>query len=254
MIKRILFLILLFGACSAGQFWVTILGYHKVMPVPQHNYDISTVEFEQQMNFIKDSYKIISLADLQRKIEKNEPLEGNSVVVTIDDGDKSIYTYAHPILKKLNIPYTFFIYTDVATERRAVTWKELIELSKDGVTIGSHTITHCHLNRRLAGETPEEYAKRVVKELQGSKKILEERLNLPVNTIAYPYGEFNDFVEKQTKDAGYELIFTTRYGRNYPPIDKYRLKRIMIFKDTSIEDFINLFTYIDKKKAVKPAN
>lgn len=100
------------------------------------------------------------------------------------------------------------------------TWTQVEELAAAGVAIGSHTRHH----RRLS-ELPAPVRE---VELAGSLADLRERLPQALAFIAYPNGDHDDAVCEATREAGYELGFTTEKGRNSTGTDPYRLRRVSI--------------------------
>jgi len=71
---------------------------------------------------------------------------------------------------------------------RLLNWTEVSEMRKSGFTFGSHSLTHAD----LAAEEPE----KARKEIGESKKILEARLQEPVNFFCYPFGSYSPEVKK----------------------------------------------------------
>ena len=91
-----------------------ILAYHRIdwlTNYPWGELPVTPDEFEAQINYIVEHYKVISLEELYISIQQKRKLPHNAVVITIDDGYKDIYTNAYPILKKYNIPATVFLAT-----------------------------------------------------------------------------------------------------------------------------------------------
>lgn len=144
---------------------------------------------------------------------------GKAVVVTFDDGYRSAFTNAFPILASLGIPGTVFVATDFigstlaawpgtdcwigsAHERELVpmTWKELRILQAAGWEIGSHGRTHA----RLVSVGDAELAD----ELAGSRSAIENELGCPCRSLAYPYGETDARVESTAHAVGYEAACT----------------------------------------------
>ena len=136
--------------------------------------------------------------------------EENGVVITFDDGDKSIYHYAFPILKKYGVrPVVFLIVDYIGKEdywdmtlvgRRSphLSWNEIYEMKAWGIEFGSHTLSHRNLTKLPAQE--------VECELRNSKRLLEERLGV-VNCVSYPFNRTNSEVIKQARQAGYRYGF-----------------------------------------------
>ena len=76
------------------------------------------------------------------------------MAITIDDGYRSVYDLAYPILKKHNFTATLFIYTDfVDNSPNALTWEQLRELAQAGFEVEAHTITHADLTLKRKGES-----------------------------------------------------------------------------------------------------
>jgi len=92
-----------------------ILCYHGVTSEPSSgiiNYSrkhISEQEFEKQMHYLKVNCNVLSIDDVVNFHNSRIPYPNNSVVVTFDDGFRNNFTKAVPILKKYNIPATFYI-------------------------------------------------------------------------------------------------------------------------------------------------
>jgi peptidoglycan/xylan/chitin deacetylase (PgdA/CDA1 family) len=82
----------------------------------------------------------------------------------------------------------------------------LAELTRAGVTVGSHTASHALLTQ--------ESRDRVRDELRGSRRALERRLGAPVRHFAYPDGRFDAGVVEEVAAAGYRTAFTTCQHRD----------------------------------------
>ncbi|HZR78093.1 MAG TPA: polysaccharide deacetylase family protein, partial [Chthoniobacterales bacterium] len=104
--------------------------------------------FEQQMNMLKErGITVIGMQDLLawKRGEKNIP--PRCAVVTFDDGLKSQYEVAWPIMKKLGYTFTMFIYTEgvrggLFGGGEAITWEMLADMRDNGIDIQAHSATH----------------------------------------------------------------------------------------------------------------
>jgi peptidoglycan/xylan/chitin deacetylase (PgdA/CDA1 family) len=101
-----------------------------------------------------------------------------------------------------------------------LTWDEIVEMSRDGIDFGSHTVSHPLL-------TYENDAK-VEQELHSSKQTLEEKLAKKVKTFAYPNGDWDDRIRTMVKDSGYDLAFSVNRGWYFQGADRYTIPRIML--------------------------
>ena len=103
---------------------------------------------------------------------------------------------------------------------KMLTWDQVIEMSRNGIEFGSHTITHPLL-------TFEDYFT-VNHELCASKQILEEKLDKKVRAFAYPNGDCDLRVRRQVRQVGYECAFSTRPGSHQGGHDLFNIQRIVL--------------------------
>jgi peptidoglycan/xylan/chitin deacetylase (PgdA/CDA1 family) len=192
---------------------VVVLLYHRFEGSAGGMYSITPEVFEEHLQKLKDSgVEIISMSDFLawRRGEKNIPHK--AALITIDDGYASAYDIARPILKKHGYPWTYFIYTKyVGAGGKSITWEQLAELHKEGVEIGSHTISHIDL-RTVHGRSSEAYEQWLHDEIVESRHTIEKATGGRCIVFAYPAGGWNQKVRDVVKEAGYEAAFTA-YGQ-----------------------------------------
>ena len=197
---------------------------------------ISTAEFEKEMQAVKDNgFTVISMQDFLawRRGEKDIPAK--SALITLDDGWVSGYNNAWPILKKYHYPFTVFIYINyVGTGGKSMSWDQLADMRDAGVDIESHTYSHSNLRvpgggvdaKSRAGIKADVAALGVDgwlrKEIIDSKKVLENKLGIKVNALAYPFGIYTKRALEVVKEAGYEAAFTV-YGQQLRTSSPYDL-------------------------------
>ena len=243
------FLYSLFSEKSRGR----ILVYHSISEDPLNPFSVSPEDFEEQVRFVSQEYNVISLKELIACIrDESREIPPDSVVITSDDGFRDNYTYAYPILKKYGVPATIFVITerlesDGASQPAAkdhesslyLSWDQIIEMSRNGVSIGSHTCTHPW----LTDVTLEEARREIVE----SKARLEQQLDKPVCLFAYPGGRIRDFdqdIISSVANSGYSGACTGLNGTNKDGISPYLLRRTKI----EVGDGVYVF-----KKALKGA-
>lgn len=220
------------GISSNGVQQVPILCYHRFGNGCSSPLCMPKDIFERQMKYLKDNgYHVISPKQLQDFLAYRKPLPKKSVMITVDDGYRSFYTIAYPILKKYGYPATLFIYTNyVGVSRKAITWDQLRELKRNGVTIGSHTIMHSDLSKQGDNESKEAYALRLRNETMKSKMIIDRKLNQDTFFFSYPFGRVNPATMMATRKAGYKLAVTVDRGGNAFYANPYLLRRDQILK------------------------
>lgn len=195
---------------------VPILCYHRFAKRCKDALCVTEKAFKAQMQYLKKkNYRVISLKELVGFLEYKRALPRNAIVITIDDGYKSVYDIAVPILKKHGFTATLFIYTDfVGASSNSMTWQQLRELKAQGFEIGSHTLSHPDLTLKRKGETDQKYRARVRKEIFESKKIIDREMKQNTQFIAFPYSTYNMQVLNLVKKANYKLGLTVETGEN----------------------------------------
>ncbi|MGH9424900.1 MAG: polysaccharide deacetylase family protein, partial [Terriglobia bacterium] len=170
----------------------------------------------------------------------------NTVVITFDDGFRSVYEHALPVLQNFGFPATIFLVTDYCEKTNAwpgqplyierqplLRWSEVKEMSRSGFSFGSHTRTHPDL-RTLPSDQAEE-------ELVSSKKMIEDATGRPVDTLAYPYGAHDAAIVRLAKEH-FRLACSTNLGFVNPDSDPFALERIEMYYFQSLVLFRRLFS------------
>ncbi|MGB6371779.1 MAG: polysaccharide deacetylase family protein, partial [Atribacterota bacterium] len=225
----------------AEEIIIPILTYHNFTEDEGSSYNINIVEFEKQMDYLAThNYSVISLSELLKGLRTGQ-LPPKPIVITIDDGFKSTYTLAYPVLKKYNFPATLFLYTNfIEKNSGSLTWKEIREMTKNNIEIGSHTLSHCNLLKYQKNENYETYLARIRREIFLSKEILESKIQGKVKFFAYPYGAYSSIIKDLAIQAGYEGILNANSMNNILTVDPFSLNRQIIFGQSSFNSFIRI--------------
>lgn len=220
---------------------IPILTYHNFTTEESSSYKINIVEFEKQMDYLAaHNYSVISLSELLKGL-KTSQLPPKPIVITIDDGYKSTYTLAYPVLRKYNFPATLFIYTNfIEKNNGSLTWEEIREMTKNNIEIGSHTLSHCNLLKYKKNENYETYLTRIKKEIFLSKEILESKIQGKVKFFAYPYGTYGSTIKDLAIQAGYKGILNANSMNNTLNADSFSLNRQIIFGQSPLNSFVRI--------------
>jgi peptidoglycan/xylan/chitin deacetylase (PgdA/CDA1 family) len=217
-----------------------ILYYHRVED-EEHRSCVKPAAFAAQMAHLRtEGYRVLALPEVRAYIEEHRPFPERTIVVTFDDGFADNYHNAFPILQKEGLPMTLFLTADyigreelpVLRDRSGVaplSWDQVEEMSRHGVDIGAHTLTHPEL-------TDVDDA-RLEKEVAGSRQAISERLGRDIRLFCYPRGRFDERVKQAVRDAGYDLACTTMEGCVTPDTHPFSLRRTFIANDDSLRDF-----------------
>jgi peptidoglycan/xylan/chitin deacetylase (PgdA/CDA1 family) len=225
------------GGYGPGEKRCVILMYHRFRVVPGNKFEVSHADFRAQMDYIaRNGYEVISIDRLVEALQTQDPdlLPPRSVVITVDDGYRSVYDYAWPVLAEYGFPFAVYIYTNyVGAGGKSMSWAELSELAADDlVTVGSHSISHSNLaSAKKAGPA---YPYWLERELTYPKLRLEAATGKPVRTFAWPYGSFNSYALGVAVQAGYEGILTIYPGANSMETSPYYLHRYGIYWHTPL--------------------
>lgn len=197
---------------------VTVLGYHDFSDsLAATEMRLPVDKFRVQMDAIKTlGYKVISLEEFLSWKNGSLILPERSVLITIDDGWKTVYTDAYPVLKEFGYPFTLFLYKDyVDGGGKALTSAMIKEMMANGASIGSHSVTHSYPKSVKAEQLkgPESYTTFLNTEFGDSKKFLETQFESKVTTYAYPGGFHTPEMFEVAADSGYMSLFTVLPGK-----------------------------------------
>jgi peptidoglycan/xylan/chitin deacetylase (PgdA/CDA1 family) len=236
------------GLTSKGYQTVPVLSYHNFsLEKSTSRMTVTKAAFEEQMKLLRDKgYRVISMDQLFDFLEFKSQIPKKSVVITIDDGWRSAYDIALPILKEYGYPATFFVYTDlIVGSHKTLSWELVKELAKNGIDVQGHTKTHRDLTLVDKKESFTEYFEAIKKELSESARVIKAKVGKDIKYLSYPNGETNHLVIELVKKCGYRGAFTIRREGNPFFIHDYRVNRSMIYGDFDLNQFeknLNVFT------------
>jgi len=226
---------------------IAILTYHNLAPAEGPG-TISPDSFTEQMDYlVAQGYNFIGLPQLQ-EFMKGGTVPPNAVLITFDDGYRSVYQSAYPILQSKHLPAAvFLIVSKIGQSTNQIpklTWEEISAMQASGIVFGSHTYDSHHeitgpdgqagpaltTPQYLASlgryETDQEYQARIQKDLALAKSTLEARLGIVADSLCLPYGISNPVVQAVSKNTGYHFIFTVNEGLVQKQSDPFAIKRI----------------------------
>lgn len=191
---------------------VPILVYHRVGEVVADTMTVKTSVFASHLAYLHaNGYTVISLRRLIAYIEgEAPPPPARSVVITADDGHKSVFTDVYPLISRYHIPVTLFIYPSaISNAKYAMTWQQLREMRDSGlVDIQSHTYWHPNFKHEKERLPVKDYEKFVGMQMTKSKEVLEQRLGGHVDMLAWPFGIYDDELINNARQLGYIAGFT----------------------------------------------
>ncbi len=217
---------------------VVVLSYHAVADLrddPLRRWGVPPALLGRQLDWLaRRGWKFIDLDTFLQGLAGERPLPKRSILVTFDDAYVDLLSDGCPVLGERGIPAVTFAVAGLlggvnewrrpgAKPQPLLDAEGLKALTRKGVDVGSHAMTH----RKLPTVPPEE----LEEELRGSADALE-KLGLPrPRVLAYPYGEWTSEVATGAHAAGYAAAFAIHPGRVEPFSNRYALPRIEVFDD-----------------------
>lgn len=175
----------------------------------------------------ENNYMTLKMKDLEYYVLGKVQIKEESVVLTIDDGNKTIYELAYPIIEKYGVNVTVFAITS---------WdKDVLKNQNKYVEIHSHTHNMHQTGKCIGGQGG---LFKCISYEEGLKDLEESRKVLNGSTyLAYPFGEYTDSSLKILKDAGFTMAFTTNYGNVKVGDDLYLIPRIYFYNEYDMSTF-----------------
>ncbi len=221
-VKLILFLALIFSpfslyaqAESSDGPGVTVFIYHRFGEDRYPTTNVDAEVFREQLAYLlMNNYQVISLQDLVSSLKNDSPLPDKAAVITIDDGYRSTYEVAWPILQSFGYPFTVFLYVQGIDKgyNDYMTWEQIREMQAAGVDFQNHTYSHHHLGDWPQGMDEAGYRAWIRQDIRKGDSIITDKLGVQSTILATPYGEYNSIVQQEAKALGYEAICSQDSG------------------------------------------
>ncbi|GAA4878491.1 hypothetical protein GCM10023310_68180 [Paenibacillus vulneris] len=207
---------------------VAVIMYHHLSDTAKSSVTITPKLFREQLEYLADKhYNFITLEQFKHYMAGGE-VPDNAVLVTFDDGYRSFYDIAYPILKEMHIPAVNFIITRYLDNPDGsnipfMTRQQLSEIlshPEDNIEFECHSDSlHEQINgqpmltsRQNANGTLEnstDYANKVISDTNTCKNKLSQVNGGPISTYAYPFGGVDPNAAALVHQAGIEYGFTT---------------------------------------------
>ena len=191
---------------------VSILAYHRFGPAVTDAMTVRTGTFRWQLDYLKQHhYTIIPLRGLISYLRAEGPAPSpQSVVITVDDGHESVFTDMLPVVREYQVPVTLFIYPSaISNASYAMTWKQLDTLRGTGFfDIQSHTYWHPNFKTEQRRLSRAAYRTFAAMQLIKPRTVLEDKLGVEADLLAWPFGIYDDELIGMACDAGYIAGFT----------------------------------------------
>jgi len=255
------------------------INYHEVLDDQHHDQGIAglaldTAELIAQFSWLKENnYHPVSLDDIVQASKGKHRLPPNAVLLTFDDGFRSVYTQVFPLLKLYEYPAVVAVvgswlegddasvvnYGNTNVPRsNFITWAQAREMVDSGyVEIASHSYNLHHgieanpqhnslpaattrlYDQSTGYESTIAYLKRIRDDLTANTQLIERQLGRKPRSMVWPYGKYNQSTIRIARDLGMPITMSLDEGIN-GLTDLSLIKRILVPAHTQLADFIAL--------------
>lgn len=225
---------------------IIVLMYHRFNENKYPSTNIKLADFVEQINLIKkNQFKFVNPNDFDNNLlnEKNT----KKILITVDDGFKSFYDHAWPILKKEEIPFIIFINTREVGTRGYMNWDQIKEIAKEQfVHIGNHGYSHEYLVDMKNDE--------IMNDINRATADFKNNIGYNSSFFSYPFGEYSNNLKAIVKNLGFKYAFGQHSGVVDETKDFYELPRFPINENYGkIERFETILKTIPLKyKSIIP--
>lgn len=212
---------------------VAVLGYHNFSETrPVSDMLLRTSVLRSQMEYIRrNKLTVISMQEFLDWRFGTLQLPERCVLITLDDGWRSVYTDAYPIFREYGYPFHLFLYTRYLSGRGDSMSPAMVrEMMENGASVGSHSATHPYPStwRKHEANGPEAYGKFIDREIGASRVRLSELFGT-VDTYCYPGGYNDEAMVSRMSGYGYRAAFTVIPRKVGCNVDPMRIDRYMVF-------------------------
>ena len=251
----------------------TVLSFHEIADpgealIPE--YAVTPTMFVRQIDWLKNNgYNFVSVDDILADREGHRDLPPKAVLITFDDGYRSMYEHAWPLLKMLKIPSVVAVVGAweedkgtvnfdgrMITRDKLMTWAQLRELSESGlVEVGSHSFDLHHgiqgnpqgnmepaattrrwIADKNAYEDEASYKARIAADLKHSRDIIRDRIGKAPRVIAWPYGRYTYTLRDIAQQLGMPIGLTLDDGGNMEDTPLWAMRRVLVQSTMNLQN------------------
>lgn len=219
-----------------------VLGYHRVSDDAADPFDLNVrpANFAAHLEVLRRTCRPRPLAELASGVAETKVPPG-VVAVTFDDGYSDALSIVKPLLERFEVPATVFVvagnlggefWWDALDRQkgaaagatplhRSLRPAELRNLAQGGlVDIGAHTLSHPRLDALGADAVREE--------IVGSKRVLEDLVEHPIEAFSYPHGCATSTAMSAVREAGFRHACGSRPDVVWRGSDAFNLPRLWV--------------------------
>ncbi|MGF6600641.1 peptidoglycan/xylan/chitin deacetylase (PgdA/CDA1 family) [Paraburkholderia sp. GAS448] len=240
------------SAPTDGSPTFAVVAFHDVVDA-RRDLDDEAVTAERLVSFFDwlrgNGWTVISLGDLARARHGEKALPARAVLITFDDGYRSLYTRVYPLALAYGYPIVATLVSDwmappagsmvnygdrMVPRERFITWDQAREMQRSGLVefalhtqslhdevVGNpqgNTMPATVTRRYSAGsgyQSEADFATGLRTDLEAGSATLRRELGRAPRALAWPYGRYNSIGTQAARDAGFEFAFVLDQGPAY---------------------------------------
>ncbi len=209
---------------------VPILTYHVIADPPADarypELHVSGPAFAAQMRWLaRHGFHAVTLGAVADHWRLGRRLPAHPIVVSFDDGYRSQFATAAPVLRRHGWPGVINLAVENTTDFWGLPPAQVRLLIADGWEVASHSLTHPNLTQIGTEQLRHEVAV--------SRAALRRMFHVPVDFFCYPAGRLDGRVVAAVQAAGYLGATTTAPGLARPT-DMFRLARVRVDRSDGV--------------------
>lgn len=206
-----------------------ILLYHGVGEAKgeedQHHLLVRPDHFRRHIQLFKRAgFEFVSVAEFVARTPEGGPPPPGLVALSFDDGMEDNYSALLPILTEHEVPATIYVLTGMIGREnpwlpgaRMMNRDELYAVSEAGIELAAHTTSHPDMSNLGFEEC--------LREMNESRKAVEEITARQVRTFAYPFGHYGADAMRAAEAAGFDAAVTCANRGSWA---RFEMKRTLI--------------------------
>ncbi len=256
-------------AAPSGE--VILLCYHEISEPGESlaaDYAVSPTLLVRHLDWLKNNgYHFVSMDDVLADRAGQRALPPKAVLLTFDDGYRSVYTHVFPLLKMYRAPAVIALVGSwqeaqdrVDFDGRSVprtdllSWAEIREMQDSGlVEVASHSYalhrgiqanpqgnmepaatSRRYLAEQKGYESEAAYSQRVYNDLRQNSALIRRQLGKAPRIMVWPYGAHNAIAREQAARAGMPVTMNLDDGPNVGSVPLNQMRRILIDSHVSV--------------------
>ena len=219
---------------------VPILMYHVLAAppasAPYPGLYVPAAEFAAQIHALaRAGFHGVTLDEVERAWKHGGALPSKPIVLTFDNGYRTQYTRALPILRRVGwVADENMQLSGLPPAQGGLTHRDVVGLVKAGWELDTQGYSHADL--------PALDTAQLRFQIAAARRTIQRRFHVRVNWFCYPSGRYDPRVIAEVKAAGYLGSTTVLPGWAKPSDDPYRLPRLRVLGGTSPRSLLTLIT------------